>query len=142
MQQLLFEVENQNITRIDKFRPVAYSRNYLYAHFDFLTDEWKDKIVTAIFRKDDVAYEVIIDADNDALVPWEILQGVGDIFVSCFTGNLITVDKSRVHIYNSGYGEDLESSHDPTPSVYEQLITRIEYVSHNVDGGLFTDWES
>lgn len=141
MRQLFFEIKNQHIVRKDTFRPVAYSRNYLYAHFDFLTEEWKDKIVTAVFRKNDVAYEVIIDADNDALVPWELLQGTGDIQVSCFTGNLITVNKSRVHIYESGYGEDLESSQDPTPSVYQQLVERIEYISHNIDGGLFTDWE-
>lgn len=141
MRQLLFEIKNQHIVRKDTFRPVAYSRNYLYAHFDFLTEEWKNKIITAVFRKDEVAYEVIIDADNDALVPWELLQGTGDIQVSCFAGNLITVNKSRVHIYESGYGEDLESNQDPTPSVYQQLVERIEYISHNIDGGLFTDWE-
>ena len=32
--QLQFEVVNQFINRVDKFKPVADSRNYLYAHFE------------------------------------------------------------------------------------------------------------
>ena len=47
MRQLLFEIKHQHIARQDTFEPVAYSRNYLYAHFDFLTEEWEDGISTA-----------------------------------------------------------------------------------------------
>ena len=38
--QLKFEITNQLINRVDTFKPVADSKNYLTAHFDFLTDEW------------------------------------------------------------------------------------------------------
>ena len=60
MAQLQFSVSNQLISRKDDFKPVAKSRNYLYAEFTFLTDEWQG-IATAIFRNPDAAYEVILE---------------------------------------------------------------------------------
>lgn len=143
MAQLQFSVKNQFISRKDDFKPVAKSRNYLYAEFDFLTDEWQGT-ATAIFRNPDSAYEVILDATNTCLVPWEILDAeYGEFYVSVFCGDLVTANKARVRLYQSGYGDDLESSQDPTPSVYAQIISRIDDIDanhNNIDGGLFTDW--
>ena len=51
MQPVLhFVVNNQIITRTDTFVPVRNSRNYLYAEFEFLTDDWAGKSRTALFR--------------------------------------------------------------------------------------------
>lgn len=145
MAQLFFEVENQTIIRTDNFKPAAKSKNYLYAHFDFLTEDWENKIVTAIFRHDDIVKEVILDNENSCLVPWEVLENTGDVFVSCYSGDLITVNKSRVQVYESGYDSDIESeSEEPTPSIYIQLINKLEEIEsnhNNIDGGLFTDWK-
>lgn len=143
MIQLFFEVTNQKIKRTDTFKPVASSINYLYAHFDFLTKEWDNLTKTAIFRYNDNSIEVILDADDNCLVPWEVIENEGDIYVSVFAGNLITANKSRVHIYESGYGSDLESANDPTPGVYQQILSQLETIEaehNNIDGGLFTDW--
>lgn len=128
MAQLQFSVKNQFISRKDNFKPVAKSRNYLYAEFLFLTDEWQGT-ATAIFRNSDSAYEVILDATNTCLVPWEILDAeYGEFYVSVFCGDLVTANKARVRLYQSGYGDDLESSQDPTPSVYAQIIERMDGV--------------
>lgn len=102
MPQLLFEVTHQTVNRIDTFKPVAGSKNYLSAHFDFLTDEWNDT-VTAIFTKGEDAYEMLLDNDNNCLVPWELLVEGGDIFVSCFCDDLITTTNSRIFIAETGY---------------------------------------
>ena len=102
MTQLLFEVTHQTENRIDTFKPVAGSKNYLSAHFDFLTDEWNDT-VTAIFTKGEDAYEVLLDGNNNCLVPWEVLTEGGDIFVSCFCDDLITTTNSRIFITETGY---------------------------------------
>lgn len=143
MIQLFFEVTNQAIKRTDTFKPVARSQNYLYAHFDFLTEEWENLTITAIFSYNDINKEVILDADNNCLVPWEAIENEGDIYVSVFAGNLITVNKSRVHIYESGYSSDIESETEPTPSIYAQLLDKMDELEqnhNNIDGGLFTDW--
>lgn len=139
--QLYFIVKNQNISRIDKFEPVAKSKNYLYAHFEFVTDEWQNKIATAIFTMGDDAYEVILDADNNCLVPWEVLIKKADVLVSVYADDLITTNNSRVYIRETGYTEDAKNSEEPTPDIYSQILERLDYVEHNIDGGLFTDWK-
>ena len=141
MEQLQFYVSNQMIRRTDRFKVVSDSRNYLYAKFTFGTDEWKNKTITAIFKSPDTAYEVILDENNTCLVPWEVLQKpYQGFYVSCFAGDLITVNTAQVVVIESGYEDDLESSQPPTPSVYEQILERLDDVKHNIDGGLFTDW--
>lgn len=140
MAQLNFDIINQQIVRTDYFKPVAESQNYLFAHFDFLTNEWTGQI-TAIFRTDDHAYEVLLDNDHNCLVPWEVLQSkYKEFYVSVFCGDLVTANKSRVRVYETGYTDDLESSTEPTPSIYAQILEALDDAKHNVDGGLFTDW--
>lgn len=134
MAQLQFAVNHQIISRTDNFKPVAESKNYLYAHFTFETDEWSDVVATAIFRNDTAAKEVLINQNGDCLVPWEIIQNNGDvIYVSCFAGDLITVNMARVRIYETGYGDDLESATPPTPSVYAQIIDRMDGIETAVE---------
>ena len=148
MLQLNFEITHQHINRVDTEKPVADSKHYLYAHFDFLTKEWENKVVTAIFTKDEHSYHMLLDATHDCLVPWEVIKE-GNFYVSCFCDDLITVNKSRVFIRPSGYVEDGENTEPPTPNIYDQLTqqfgelrTYTEYAVKNIDGGLFTDWEN
>lgn len=158
--QLQFSVNNQVITRIDDFRVVAESVDYLYAQFTFNTDEWADRKVTAQFRSDksNKTYEYILDAENTCLVPWESLnlQDGGYMYVSVFAGALITTNRAKVFVEKSGYDEEAESSVPPTPSVYQQILAKLDeietsiadvraYIDEkvaNIDGGLFTDWQN
>lgn len=144
---LKFEVTNQLINRVDQEKPVADSVNYLFAHFDFITDEWKNKTVTALFTKDDTSYKMILDTNGDCLVPWEVIVNGGNVYVSCYCGSLITATKARVFIAKSGYIEDAENEQEPTPGIYNQLVERIDAVRDYtderllvIDGGNFTDW--
>lgn len=142
MPQLLFKVTHQMINRVDTFKPVADSKNYLYAHFDFLTNEWTGSIV-AIFTKNDISYKMLLDSNNECIVPWELLVGGGDIFVSCYQDYLITVNTARVTVIKSGYVEDAENSQPPTPDMYEQMLQHIDDLKEEfliIDGGNFTDW--
>ena len=145
MAQLQFSVDNQIITRTDTFKPVARSRNYLYAQFTFNTPEWAENIPTAIFRNAEDVWEVILESDNTCLVPWEALAtDSGQMFVSVFSGDLVTSNKARVRLYETGYDDDLESAYPPSPEVYAQILSKlaeIEADHNNIDGGLFTDWE-
>lgn len=144
--QLQFEVHDQIIQRVDNFKPATDTQNYLRAHFNFLTDEWSG-VITAIFAKDDAAYAVILDENNECLVPWELLVDKGEIYVSCFCGELVTTVKSRVTILESGYIEDADNTEPPTPNIYEQIITYFNNFKTQlmedlsvIDGGSF-DWD-
>lgn len=146
MLKLRFEVKNQFINRVDKMQPSADSKYYLYAHFDFLTEEWKGKVITAIFTKDEKSYMMLVDIDGDCEIPHEVIKE-GNFYVSVFADTLITTNKSRVYVEPSGYVEVAENSEPPTPNIYNQLITMFgelrDEVNHkldNIDGGLFTDW--
>ena len=146
MMILNFELNKQFINRTDKEDPVADSQHYLFAHFDFVSEEWQNQAVTAIFTKDDISYYQLLDADGDCAIPHELIEK-GEIFVSAFTGELITTNKSRVYIRESGYTEDGENTEPPTPNIYNQLTTQFNELRTdvydrlaNIDGGLFTDW--
>lgn len=141
MAQLQFSISNQIIERTDDFDVVAQSYNYLYAKFNFLTDEWTGR-KTAIFRNNGNKFEILLNDNDECVVPHEALSGEDQyILVSVFCGDLVTANTARVFVERSGYGDDLESAHDPTPSVYQQILDELEYAKHNVDGGLFTDWQ-
>lgn len=163
--QLNFSLKNQIIRRTDDFKVVADSINYLYAHFDFETDEWvKQGIITAVFKSGSKAYEVILDEEYNCLVPHEVLNGDQKyIYVSCYAGALVTTNVASVFVMESGYYDNMESSTPPTPSVYAQLTDRLQdiqdsiedpnfdvdggnfvsygYCERNVDGGLFDEWD-
>lgn len=145
MPTLEFEIKNQIIIRVDTFRVVADSENYLYAHFNFLTDEWKDLVKTAIFvNEPDEPQVVILDENDTCLVPSEVLRGNGNyIYVSVFADSLITANRTKVFVEPSGYTGDVEDIITPTPSVYWQLIEMYEQLQddmQHIDGGTFEDW--
>ena len=158
---LVFNIRNQNISRVDNFIPVRNSVNYLYAEFNFKTDDWNGRNKTAVFEADDGnRYPVILGETNTCIVPWEVLEGLS-FKVSVFGGDLITSDSVDIKLYEAGY-KDTDTK-EPTPGVYDQLLTKLDKKadgiaidgnmvrlysgseiiyesSFNVDGGTFADW--
>lgn len=65
---ITFELSHQLIHRTDQNCLASGSRNYVHARFDLLTDDWTPPI-TAVFGD----YSVILDSENQCLVPWEVL---------------------------------------------------------------------
>ena len=131
MNHLRFTIRNQWITRIDRFKPVAKSRNYLYAKFDFLTSEWTG-VKTALFNRVGLSQPIgqLINENGICEVPHEVLdfEGDGEFTVSVFCGDLVTVNKATVHVYETGYVDEWGGSQPPTPDVYEQILGRLNSV--------------
>ena len=115
-----FSLKNQVIRRTDSNTVVAQSRNYLRAKFNALTDDWIGPI-TAIFNE----YTVLLDGNNECLVPWEVLQNPGVVKVSAFCGDLHTASVVTMVVNPSGY-VDGETPEPPTPGVYEQLTGMVQ----------------
>lgn len=147
---ITFSVVNQKIRRTDSLAVVADSQNYLYAKFNFETYQWSGLTKTALFRAgtSGQVYEMILEDDDTCEVPHEVLtEGDKYVYVSVFAGELVTANVAKVFVQRSGYWSDAESSSDPTPSVYQQILDKLDetkqYVdtkTQNIDGGLFTDW--
>lgn len=126
MLTLKFNLRHQNITIVNKTEIIASdSKNYLQAHFNLLSDDWNNTI-TAIFKADNIGtYTVLLDNDNNCLVPWELLKPNAVIKVSAFCNNLHTAVTASFKVAESGYTEG-ETPSDPTPTIYEQILKNFE----------------
>lgn len=126
--ELIFTVDRQNIKRIDSNKVVADSRNYLTAKFVFLSPEWQDRTVTAVFKRGtDASYHVLLDNDMSCQVPTEVIKPNG-FSVSVFAGDLVTCDKATVLVAFSGYA-DGGAPQPPTPDIYAQILERLDNIS-------------
>ena len=121
---LKFSVNNQIIERTDTFVPVRSSKNYLYAEFDFQTDDWNGKSKTVLFRSgNNDSIPVLLGETNTCLVPAEVLAGAS-FSVSIVAGNLITANVVTIKLYESGYKTgDIP---EPSETLYEQLMTAFD----------------
>lgn len=117
---LQFTLKNQVINRIDRNTVVSGSRNYLYAKFVFLSEDWHAP-VTVIFDK----YSMVLDGENKCLVPWEVLENPGSFTVSAFCGDLQTANTVSVYVEKTGYIQG-ETPEEPTPDVYAQLAGMVQ----------------
>ena len=124
---LNFDICNQTLTKsleIDKTEIVADSKNYLVARFNYLSTEWSDKLVYALFTYNKKTYKMILGADknlahNECYVPAEVIHSPG-FTVSCYCDNRITTNLVQVKIKNSGYTEKI-TNQSATPTVMEQM---------------------
>lgn len=118
---LHFIINNQIIERTDTFVPVRGSKNYLYAEFEFKTDDWAGKSKTVLFRiGNNEPIPILLGETNTCLVPAEVLQDTS-FSVSIIAGNLITANIVTVKLYESGYRTgDIP---EPSQTLYEQLMT-------------------
>lgn len=131
MQPILkFVVNNQIIERTDTFVPVRSSKNYLYAEFDFQTNDWSGKSKTVLFRSgDNDSVPVLLGETNTCLVPAEVLAGTS-FSVSIVAGNLITANIVTIKLYESGYRTgDIP---EPSETLYEQLMTAFDETKQTV----------
>lgn len=131
MQPVLhFVVNNQIIARTDTFVPVRNSRNYLYAEFEFQTEDWAGKSKTALFHSGDGEKVPILLGDTDTcLIPAEVLTSTS-FSVSIIAGNLITANMVVVKLYESGYRTgDIP---EPSETLYEQLMTAFDKTKQTV----------
>lgn len=133
MDGLKFVIKRQWITRIDNFKPVAKSKNYLYAKFVFSSDEWTG-IKTALFASSNTENPIaqLLDENGICKVPHEVLDwdAEGDFTVSVFCGDLVTANKASVHVYETGYTDDAGQEEPPTPSIYAQILARLNGVEN------------
>ena len=115
-----FALSHQIISRTDSMILASGSKNYVTAQFDLLTEDWTAPI-TAIFNE----YTVVLDENNQCLVPWEVLANPGKVAVSAFCGDLHTAISVLVPVHPGGY-IDGQTPQLPTPGVYEQLAGMVQ----------------
>ena len=73
---LEFDIKNQQIIRRDVNRPVANSKNFLYAHFTF-SEEWNNLDKYAIFTYNTLTFKSLLKEDNTCIVPSDVIKADG-----------------------------------------------------------------
>lgn len=125
---LEFTLRNQTIERIDSFKPVGKSLNYLRCRFVPYSGEWALKeAFTAVFTdKDGKSYNVIV-TNYECEVPWEVLdfEEAFEFTVSVYVDDRITTNEVTVEVDKTGFRQGSAPS-DPTPNVYDQIIGKLE----------------
>lgn len=120
---LKFNVRNQSLSRVDHFRPVEKSLNYLIASFSFLTDDWKGAEKKAVCKNltTKAVYEAPLENDT-CLIPWEALthKGAFEISVRGTIGDR-KFPTNAVSVYLGETLPDGEESNPPTPTQLERI---------------------
>ena len=106
---------------------VASSIDYLSATFEF-SSEWQGCANTAVFRRQDgTPFSVQLDENNACTVPWEVIQCpyfTVSVFGVCGSKR-ITTNRVVIKVERCGYAAG-ETPEDPTPTVYESIIGKLD----------------
>ncbi len=135
--ELHFQIEKQELKRIDKNKPVDFSSEYLQCHFDFLSDDWDDFGKFAIFRVKDKNYRVVI-VEGLCTVPFDALKG--NRFILTVYGVKddvrITTNYVWIHLKDSAFVDEYDESSYFNPDMTEELLDLVET---KVDKSVFND---
>lgn len=134
---LKFKIRNQQISRVDSFRPVEKSVNYLCAEFTFCTDDWDGAEKKAVCKNlsSGQTYDAII-TDNRCLIPWEAIDEKGGFELSVWgtvedvtvpTG-VVTVELGRTLL------RGIESN-PPTPTEIDLIKQDIVDIKEQLEQG-------
>ena len=125
---LRFQVDKFTITKLCDPSPASHNIDHLQAAFTF-TDEWTEQPF-AIFKGSGKCIKQMI-VDGVCMVPWEVLQNKGYVYVSCFAGMRITSNVAQFYVDDSGYCQ-ADNEHEPTPEVYDQIIAYFDSIKADV----------
>ncbi len=119
---LKFQVNRQHIARVDHAHVVAGSRNFIGCIFAF-GPEWDGIVKTAIFRKGETVYHVVLSEDAIASGDMPVFSA-GIWQVSVFGGDLMTADSAPFLVCESGYSDGTAPA-APSSTVYEALSSMV-----------------
>lgn len=105
---------------------VAKSIKIYTAEF-ILDEEWDGFTVTAVFENGGVRYEQPLLEGTSCVIPWEVLEKPGYLYISVYG---IKGDQRRVSMVSGGQfvrsgAEPGEKTQEPTPDQYEQLLNAL-----------------
>ena len=135
---LKFEVNEQNLKRIDIKNIVAQAKNELYAEFE-LDSIWTEiQPITAQFKNRDAVVDVFVE-NGQCLIPWEVLQERGTLSVCLIGGDLLTTNTVDVSVLNTGVIGGLVPT-KASPSVYSYIVELANNIKDSVSRFLKGDF--
>lgn len=140
MSSLKFIATKQRLIEAEQPFVVANSIDYLSTVFEF-SPEWNNCINTAVFRKaSGTAFSVQLDENNSCTVPWEVIECpyfTVSVYGVCGTKR-ITTNRVVVKVEECGYAKG-ETPEEPTPTVYETIINKLDDIESSEFSGDYND---
>lgn len=128
------KVKGRKAVPVEKKKGVSGSVNVDSVSFDFSSEEWENTTKTAVFYVDkETVYEQLLDSDNRAKIPWELLQSAGEIVkVGVYgvygTGDDRVVITSTIVEIEIKEGTIVGANADPGEyeNIYIQILSRLQ----------------
>ncbi len=111
-----------SITLINKPKVLTYNKNTVNARFVF-TEVWEG-IKVAVFKVDNVAYEMILEEDDTCEIPEEMYTSTTHEFSVGLLNEDSTTDEVKIKYDKSCYQKNVTVS-NPTPDIFTQLLEEI-----------------
>lgn len=126
-----FNVNGQEVQSKEKL-PIMVNDSYNYIELRFCfgeNTEWENLTKRVLFRNaDNPVYCKQLDNENKVIVPFEVLaKGYYFIFELYGISNekRITTNQVTIYLKNSDYTEIVEEALPPTPSVIDDVYSRL-----------------
>lgn len=133
MRTLNFSVENQNLSKGSDFFNVEGTVGYLYAQFDFLTDDWNGTVKKAFFQNKSIGAKSVLLTEDKCKVPPEILakSGLIEVSVEGITGENYKITTSTATFFLSKTLNETDVE-DFTPDMFQQIVGLIDGKADNI----------
>lgn len=129
---ILFSVDGDIISRLDKKRPKSGDREYFYAKFSINGEIW-DNIDNkrASFTRGNDTYIMPLEAYNDCFeckIPWEVMTKPGYFNVGMFGGNRLLTNQVKVDVDRGCLYDGIEPV-PPTPDWFNKIDGEIDKIN-------------
>lgn len=113
------------------------SVEFVNVEFTF-SEEWQGLSKFVQFTQHGKTYDIDMNGENIVEVPPEIKNGICEISVFGVNGAVRgTTIPYKVNVFKSGYVDNAEHLVEPTPTLFAQLIGRIEDIEQKAENGEF-----
>lgn len=120
-----FIVSHQSFTKRIVQNSAAGSRDYVYAQFEFVTDDWDNLVITANFQNGGDVYSSLV-TDGVCKVPWEVLSTPGFVEVSLTGLGDYKITTGIAKFFNDQSIDIGEESGTVEPTIFEKFVAEVK----------------
>lgn len=127
------QVEGQRLRIESNYKRLVFgTQKFVKFIFDF-SEDWDGLTVFAQFVQDGEDYNIFLSEDKSVFLPPEINPGKCDmILYGTGNGNVIATSAALAFLIDDNHLIIDESSIDITPSLYEQLVAKVDALMMSV----------
>ena len=127
------KVEGQRLRIESNYKRLVFGSQKFVKFLFELSEDWDGLTVFAQFVQDGEDYNSFLAEDNSVFLPPEIKPGKCDmILYGTGNGDVIATSAALAFLIDDNHLIIDESSIDITPSLYEQLVAKVDAFTNNI----------